>query len=447
MESPSQGLPRHWKLIACMLAMMAVANVQYAWTKFTGPLMDHMHVKLDAVQWAAWFFVVTQTWLMPLYAVLIERFGPRLLVSAGGILVALGWIGSGMADSLPMLYVSYGVAGIGVGAVYGACIGLAVKWFPDRRGLCVGLVAGSYGFGTALTILPISHMIDTSGYQHAFILWGIIQGVVVLLAAQLLSVPKAGWTPPGLEKNKTRVQARVQQSSRDYTTAEMLKTGPFYMMYLMMTIVAASGLMATVQLGPIAKDYKFDNYILFSGITVLNLTLVTNGVLNGGTRPLFGWISDRIGRYETMFIAFALEGLAIGGMAFVARRPVWFVIMSGLIFFAWGEIYSLFPAAIADVFGSKYSTTNFSVLYTSKGVGGFLAAPAAAKLMEISGSWSPVFWVAAAGNVVAAILAILWLKPRVTRLLSEQLAPAASPTSTAGASPAPVPLDSVPKTG
>ncbi|HWX41192.1 MAG TPA: oxalate/formate MFS antiporter [Blastocatellia bacterium] len=440
METPSQGLPRHWKLIACMLAMMAVANVQYAWTKFTGPLMDSMHSNLDTIQWAFFFFVITQTWLLPVYGVLIERYGPRLLVSLGGILVALGWVGSGMATTLPALYVSYGAAGIGVGAVYGACIGLAIKWFPDRRGLCVGLVAGSYGFGTALTILPISHMIETSGYQHAFIVWGIIQGLVVLLAAQILSAPGKGWTPPDWEQKKARVQSKVQQSTRDYTPPEMLVTTSFYVMYLMMTIVAASGLMATAQLSPIAKSYKIDNYVLFSGITLLNFTLVTNGILNGGTRPLFGWISDQIGRYETMFIAFALEGLAIAGLGLVGSRPVWFVVMSGMIFFAWGEIYSLFPAAIADVFGSKHATTNFSFLYTSKGVASAFAGPAAAKLTQVSnGSWRPVFWVAAAGNLIAALLAIVWLKPLISRLLSRQSAPAISP--------APVPLDTVPKTG
>jgi len=433
------ALPRHWKLIACMMSMMAVANVQYAWTKFTGPLMDSMHSKLDAVQWAFSFFVVTQTWLLPLYAILIERYGPRLLVSAGGVLVALCWIGSGLANSLPALYVTYGVSGIGVGAVYGACIGLAIKWYPDRRGLCTGLVAGSYGFGTALTIIPISHMIDTSGYRHAFIVWGIIQGVVVLLAAQLLSVPPAEWAPPNWEQKKAKVQSKVQQSTRDYTTPEMLQTGSFYMMYLMMTIVAASGLMATAQLSPIAKAYKIDNHVLFGGITVLNLTLVTNGVLNGGTRPLFGWISDHIGRYETMFIAFALEGVAIASLVFVASRPVGFVVMSGLIFFAWGEIYSLFPAAIADVFGSKHATKNFSVQYTSKGVAGLFAGPAAAKLMQMTGSWSPVFWVAAAGNLLAALLAILWLKPHVARLLSKQTMPLASAAT--------VPLDTAAKTG
>src|SRR5215471_20772438 len=216
MDTSNQGLSRQWKLIACMLSMMAVANVQYAWTKFTGPLMTHMDAKLDAIQLAFSLFVLTQTWFLPVYAALIERFGPRLLVSVGGILVALGWIGSGMAESLPLLYVSYAVAGIGVGAVYGACIGLAIKWYPDRRGLCTGLVAGSYGFGTALTIIPISHMIDTSGYRHAFIVWGIIQGVVVLLAAQLLSVPPAEWAPPNWEQKKAKVQSKVQQSTRDY---------------------------------------------------------------------------------------------------------------------------------------------------------------------------------------------------------------------------------------
>ncbi len=425
MATPQNSDPgaRRWlQLAACVIAMLAIANLQYAWTLFTIPLMENLQATLAEVQWAFTFFVLTQTWLVPINAYLVDRFGPRIVVSAARALVGMGWIGAGFAESLTALYVAYGIGGVGAGAVYGATIGIAVKWFPDRRGLCVGAVAGSYGFGTALTVLPISSMIETSGYQSAFIIWGAIQGLVALLAAQFLRMPPDGWLPAGWEAIKARIQRKVQQSSRDSTPREMLQSGSFYLLYLMMTLVTFSGLMVTAQLRPIAETYGFDNQILFAGVTVLNLTVLLNQVLNGSARPFFGWVSDHLGRYDTMAMVFIMEAVAITALTLLVSHPIWFVILSGLMFFAWGDIYSLFPAAIADIFGSKYATTNYGIQYTSKGVGSILAGPCAAWLMTASGSWAPVFWAAVACNVIAAALAVLWLKPRVTRLLKQQAA-------------------------
>lgn len=423
MESyPDPGTAR-WRILgACIVAMLAVANLQYAWTLFTTPITRNLHATLAAVQWAFTFFVLGQTWLVPVNAYLVDRFGARKIVSAAAVLVAIGWMGSGFASSLLTLYVAYGIGGIGAGAVYSATIGIAMKWFPDRRGLCVGAVAGSYGFGTALTVLPISHMIAASGYQSAFIFWGAIQGIVVLIAAQFLQMPPSGWLPAGWELIKARVQRRVQQSSRDYTPREMLRSESFYVLYTMMTMVTFSGLMVTAQLRPIAENYGFDKYLLFGAVTVLNLTLLLNQVLNGSARPFFGWVSDHLGRYDTMAIVFVLEAAAITALALLVDRPVWFVIMSGVMFFAWGDIYSLFPSAIADIFGSRYATTNYGIQYTSKGIGSILAGPCAAWLMVATGSWLPVFWAAVACNVTAAALAIFWLKPQVTRLVNREAA-------------------------
>ncbi|MGH9832813.1 MAG: oxalate/formate MFS antiporter [Blastocatellia bacterium] len=416
------GAARWRQLAACIVAMLAIANLQYAWTLFTTPLTQSLHATLAAVQWAFTLFVLTQTWLVPINAYLVDRFGARVVVSAASVLVAAGWIGAGFAESLTALYVAYALGGVGAGAVYGATIGIAMKWFPDRRGLCVGAVAGSYGFGTALTVLPISHMIGTSGYQSAFITWGAIQGLVVLLAAQFLRMPPAGWLPAGWEAIKAKVQRKVQQSSHDSTPREMLQSGSFYLLYLMMTLVTFSGLMVTAQLKPIAETYGFDKYILFGGFTVLNLTLLLNQVLNGSARPFFGWVSDQLGRYDTMAMVFVLEAVAITALTLLVSHPIWFIVLSGLMFFAWGDIYSLFPAAIADIFGSKYATTNYGIQYTSKGIGSILAGPVAAYLMAASGSWLPVFWAAVVCNVTAAALAVLWLKPRVTRLMKQQAA-------------------------
>src|SRR5438093_73731 len=355
-------------LIACSVAMLAIANLQYAWTLFTTDLTNSLHTRLDAVQWTLTFFVIAQTALFPINAYFVDRWGPRVIVALASLFVAVGWIGAGLANTLPALYVSYALGGIGAGAVYGGCVGVAMKWFPDRRGLCVGVVAGSYGFGTALTALPISYLIAHNGYRMAFILFGAIQGLVVFVAAQFLRMPPSGWLPAGWETIKARVQSKVPQSTRDCTPGEMLRSGSFYLLYLMMTLVTASGLMLTAQLKPIGVTYGYDKYALFGGFTVLTLTLSVNQVLNGSARPFFGWVSDRIGRYDTMAIVFVMEAITITALTFLITRPVWFVVISGLMFFAWGDIYSLFPAAIADLFGSKYATTNYGIQYTSKGI-------------------------------------------------------------------------------
>ncbi len=415
------GTSRWLRLIACMIAMAAIANLQYAWTLFTTDLTRSLQASLDAVQWAFTFFVIAQTVLFPINAYFTDRVGPRVVVTLAGFLVGVGWIGAGLAHSLSALHVSYAIGGIGAGGVYSACIGVAMKWFPDRRGLCVGLVAGSYGFGTALTNIPIDYMIKTNGYQSTFIVWGVIQGLLVLVAAQFLRMPPAGWQPAGWEAIKTKVRRKVQQSSRDYAPREMLRSGSFYLLYLMMVLVTASGLMMAAQLKPIGVTYHYDKYILFGGFTVLTVALTLNQVLNGSARPFFGWVSDRIGRYDTMAIVFTIEAITIILLTLLVARPVWFVIVSGLMFFAWGDIYSLFPAAIADLFGAKYATTNYGIQYTSKGVGSIFAGPLAAWLMLATNSWVPVFWVAIGCNVAAAVLAVFWLKPRVGRLIKMQM--------------------------
>jgi MFS transporter, OFA family, oxalate/formate antiporter len=431
MENPFNS---RWLILgACCLAMLAIANLQYAWNLFTTDLTKSLHTSLNAVQWAFTFFVIAQTALFPINAYFVDRTSPRLVVVLSAFLVAAGWIGAGFAHSLTALYVSYAIGGVGAGGVYGACVGVAMKWFPDRRGLCVGLVAGSYGFGTALTNIPIDHMIRTSGYQSAFIVWGAIQGLVVLIAAQFLRMPPTGWAPAGWAAIRAQVQRRVPQSSRDYTPGEMLQTGTFYLLYLMMILVTASGLMMVAQLKPIGVTYGYDKRILIGGFTVLIVTLTLNQVLNGSARPFFGWVSDRLGRYETMAMVFTIEAVTIILLTLLVARPVWFVVISGLMFFAWGDIYSLFPAAIADLFGSKYATTNYGLQYTSKGIGSVLAGPCAAWLMEATNSWVPVFWAAVVCNVTAALLAVFWLKPRVGQMLKAQRAVLAAETVAATA--------------
>jgi MFS transporter, OFA family, oxalate/formate antiporter len=404
--------------IACMVM---IANLQYGWTLFVLPIDAKYHWGRAAIQVAFSIFVLTETWLVPVEGWFVDRFGPKLVVLIGGILVGIAWVMNAMADSLTLLYAAAALGGIGAGAVYGTCIGNALKWFPDRRGLCAGLTAAGFGAGSALTIIPIQTLIAGQGYETAFLDFGIGQGAVIVVASLFLRAPRPGAAPAA--------NARVVQTTRDYTWWEMIQSPIFWVMYVMFVLVGAGGLMATAQLAPIAKDFKIDAVpVSLIGITLPALTfaLSIDRVLNGLTRPFFGWVSDNIGRENTMVIAFGLEAVGIWALSAFGHDPVMFVILSGMVFFAWGEIYSLFPSTCTDVFGVKYATTNAGLLYTAKGTASLLV-PFGNVLAQVTGSWRAVFLVAAAMNLLAALAAPLVLRPLRARHWAHQAALAAQP--------------------
>ena len=339
-QSRAASSVRWGQLVVGIAGMVAIANLQYGWTLFVNPIDSKFHWGKAAIQVAFTLFVLAETWLVPFEGYLVDRFGPRLLVAVGGLLVGAAWWINAGASSLFMLYTGGLIGGAGAGIVYGTSVGNALKWFPDHRGLATGLTAAAFGAGSALTIVPIASVISSRGYEAAFVSFGIGQGIVVILCALLMRAPGPGDVPGAS-------QPRVEQSSRDFTPIEMLKTPPFWLLYVMMTMLAMGGLMATAQLGPIAGDYRVAKVpVSLFGLTMaaLPFALSLDRILNGVTRPFFGWVSDHIGRENTMFIAFGLEGLGILLLITFAHVPVLFVVFSGLVFFAWGEIYSLFPA-------------------------------------------------------------------------------------------------------
>ncbi|HEX2711254.1 MAG TPA: oxalate/formate MFS antiporter [Candidatus Acidoferrales bacterium] len=407
------------QLIAGIIAMMAIANLQYAWTLFTKPLQSHLNATLAAVQLTFFWFIFVETWLVPFEGYLVDKLGPRMMLAIGGVLVGLGWMGAGRADTLRALYFWYILGGIGAGVVYGGTIGNALKWFPDHRGLCVGLTSGAYGIGTALTVAPIAKMIKASGYQHTLVTWGIIQGIIVILAALLLVKPPTGWAPAGWKEKEAQAKLKVRTSGVDMTWSQMIQTGSFWVIYIMMTLVAFGGLVVTAQLNPMAISYHVDKVVVAFGMTALVLAIEVDRILNGLTRPFWGWVSDHIGRENTMFIAFSLEALAVFGLLQLIHRPIWFIALSGLCFFAWGEIFSLFPSITGDLFGKKWATTNYGIVYTAKGTAAFLASWGAARIFEITGSWSRVFWGMIACDLLAAFMALLWLKPVAARTIAK----------------------------
>ena len=402
---------RWGQLVFGIICMVMIANLQYGWTLFVGPIDQKYHWGRAAIQVAFTIFVLTETWLVPIEGYLIDKLGPRAMISAYGVLVAIAWVINSVADSLPLLYLGAAIGGIGAGVVYGGSVGNALKWFPDRRGLAAGLTAAGFGAGSALTVIPIANMIASSGYESAFLWFGLGQGIVVILIGLLLRAPEPGEVP---------ASQAVQQSRRDYEWKEVLKTPPFYIMYAMFVMVGAGGLMAIAQLAPIANDFKIAGVpVSLVGLTLPALTfaLTIDRVLNGICRPFFGWVSDQIGRENTMFIAFFLEGIGIFALLYFGTDPVLFVILSGLVFFAWGEIYSLFPATCTDLYGKKYATTNYGMLYTAKGTAALLV-PLANVLTSATGSWHAVFYVAAILNLIAAVMALAVLKPMRIKFIS-----------------------------
>jgi MFS transporter, OFA family, oxalate/formate antiporter len=397
---------RWGQLIFGIICMVMIANLQYGWTLFVNPIDQKYHWGRAAIQVAFTIFVLTETWLVPIEGYLIDKFGPKIMICGSGALVAVAWVINSMADSLFLLYVGAAIGGIGAGVIYGGSVGNALKWFPDRRGLAAGLTAAGFGAGSALTVIPIANMIASSGYQSAFLWFGLGQGIIVMIVALFLRAPEAG-------EVAAPAAPAVQQTRRDYKPAEVLRTPVFWVMYIMFLAVGAGGLMAIAQLAPIALDYKIATIpVSILGLTLPALTfaLTIDRVLNGICRPFFGWVSDQIGRENTMFIAFFVEGVGIYTLLYFANNPVLFVILSGVVFFAWGEIYSLFPATCTDIYGRKFATTNYGMLYTAKGTASLLV-PLASVLTAWTGSWHAVFYVAATLNIIAAVMAILVLEP------------------------------------
>jgi oxalate/formate antiporter len=389
--------------------MVAASNIQYSWTQFVPEIQEAHGWERAAIQTAFSIFVVVQTWSTPFVGALIDRHGPRSLVLLGGVLTGLAWVINSYATSLTGFYLGSVVGGLGVGAVYATCINNAIKWFPDKRGLAVGLTAAGYGSGTILTVIPIARMIASAGYQSTFFTFGVIQGVVILVFASFLRGPIAG---------AITYSARVVQSRRDYTLAEALRTPVFWVMLAMFTMTVTGGLMAVAQLSVIAEDLgvrTIELDFVFFTMAALPFALMMNTIVNGVSRPVFGWLSDHIGREQVMFIAFALEALGILALGRYGSNPWAFVVLSGIVFFAWGEVYSLFSATAGDTFGTKNIGTIYGLLYCAKGVAALLV-PFGNVLMEATGTWTSVLYTMAVLDISAALSAILILKPLRRRL-------------------------------
>jgi len=407
------------QLLLGLVCMIVISSPQYVWALFTQPLTTGLGASLPELQITFSILIVVQTFLSPWQGVLVDRFGPRLLLSIGVLVTGLSWILAAQASSLTMLYLTYGLlVGIGTGIVYVGVIGHMVQWFPDKRGLATGLVAAGYGVGALLTTFPIATVLRESTYEDALTRFGLVFGIVGLVAAQGLRRPDGVWQIAW--NQRARAGGRVSTTSIDLSPIQMLGTRIFWLMFVMMTMMSTTGLMVTSQMGAFTRDFGMASVLVW-GLPLLPLALSLDRITNGATRPFFGWVSDRYGRENTMLIAFALEGTAMTLWLLSREGAVLFVLLSGLVFFGWGEIFSLFPSTLTDTFGTRHATANYGCLYMAQGIGSVLGGPVAALLHDSTGSWIPVFAVIIAMDFTTAALAIGVLKPMRQRWLAAAL--------------------------
>lgn len=418
LEQPLAGVSssRWHQLVIGVICMMAISSPQYVWTLFTGPLTQKLGVSLAQVQITFSLLIILQTFFSPAQGWLIDRFGLRKLIATGCALSGLSWVLASQANSLTSLYLSYGLlGGLGTGIVYVGIVGLMVRWFPDRRGLAAGAVAAGYGMGAMLTTFPISNSLKDVGMETTLMTFGLILGLVGLVASQFLRQP-----PAQLAEQPVPIVGAVVA---DVAPRQMLKTPVFWLMFAMFTMMSTSGLMVTSQMASFAKDFGMTN-VMVMGMAALPLALTIDRICNGLTRPLFGWISDRWGRENTMAFAFFFEGIAMTLWLLTSDNPVLFVLLSGVVFLGWGEIFSLFPSTLTDTFGTKNATTNYGFLYMAQGIGSIFGGPVAALLHQYTDSWIPVFAVAISFDIITAALALFVLKRMRSNWMANNAKPA-----------------------
>ena len=393
------------RLAAAVVAMIMIGNLQYAWTLFVRPMMTANHWKLSETQWGFTVFIAVMTWSMPLSGWLIDRLGPRVFMSVAGVLCGVGWAGLGQVHSHSGFYALYAVAGLGNGFVYCCSTALGLKWFPDKRGVASGLIAAGYGSGAAFFNPIFGALLGSVGYRTTLLDSGIVLGVVVVCAGQFLRYPPLDFVRPAA----SRPQPRIRQQKDEFNSVEMLRTPHFYLLYAMMLMVAIGGLMATAQVAPVAHNFNV-------GAATLAVVLSLNPLCNGLSRFLWGMVSDSLGRERSMVIAFFLQSIILAGVANLGRRgDVWFAVTMALVFLTWGELYVLFPAVLTDMFGARNAASNYSFLYSTKGVASILAGGLAAVLFEKTGTWNYAFYGSSALAFLSALGALALLRMPLPR--------------------------------
>jgi len=386
------------QLAGSVVGMVMIANLQYAWTLFVQPIQAAQGWTLLDIQGAFNLFLVCETWIMPFEGWLIDSMGPRIFLTIAGVLCGVGWTALGFTSVLWQFYLFYAIAGVGAAFVYSGSIATALKWFPDKRGLASGLIAAGFGSGSALFIPLIATVIERKNYQAAFLYSGVFQGIVIMAVAQILRNPGADFHASKAAVKP--VHPRVRRNTEQFTSAQMLRTPHFYVLFAMFVMMSTGGLMLTAEAGPLAKEWRIT-------AAALTAALAMTRVANGVSRVFWGWASDRLGRETTMAIGFMLQAVCLLSVLFLGRLSgALFGVTLVLVYFTWGEVFSVFPPTVGDYFGPVNAASNYSFMYCGKGVAALIGVGLAALLHEKFGSWSAAFYGCAALAFLSGLIAI-----------------------------------------
>lgn len=384
------------QLAAAILCMVAIAPVQYGWTLFTTPLAELHGWSLPAIQVAFTCFVVAQTFPQPLDGLLVDRFGPRIGCSIGGVLIGFGMIGMAFSSRLPPLYASYAVAGLGAGVIYAGTIGTAIRWYPRRRGFALGLVTAGFGAGAAPAIPVIGAMIQSRGV-HVTMAWtGVLIGATVVITAQVLRHPPS--QGEAADANQASVNPAGRREAGDVGPWTLLGIPRFWLIFAMFAFMTTSLLYTTSNTRPAGTAWGLTSTVIVVAVTLQQIA-------NGFSRVFWGWVSDRHGREATMFIAFGLNGVFLILLAVAGDTPVTFVLLTALVLFTAGETFALVPALTADLFGSLYAAANQGMVYTAKGVAALVGAAAGA-WVAVQYGWSLAFALVGCLALASALVAL-----------------------------------------
>ena len=388
-EDPTRSGGLRWFfLILAVLLMCMISGVQYSWTLYANPMKDLLGVSLAAVQTAFTLSQVIQAGSQPGGGYFVDKFGPKVPLMIAGIMVGGGWLAMGAVDNVAMLYVMYTVSGAGVGIVYGTAMNIANRWFPDKRGMCSGFTAAGYGLGVLPFLPMISNVLHAQGVSTALLYTGVIMGTVIVVIAFFVRFPAGS-----VGKKKV-----IVPTEKDFNSNEMLRTPQFWILWASFFSVNFGGLLLVANSVPYGRSIGYAAGFLTIAVTVQNL-------FNGGCRPFWGWVSDRIGRYKTMSVVFGINSIVLLAFTYVANKgEASFMISLALAFFTWGGSYALFPATNSDLFGTAYSARNYGFFWAAKAVaaifGGGLGAAVATAL-----GWNTAFAITAFTSFVAFALA------------------------------------------
>ena len=394
-----------WVFVLAGMLMNVCLGTVYAWSVFRAPvakLFSTADAPITAKQtlWPFMLFLAFFTVLMPISGRIVQKVHPRTVSLVGSLIVAAGWILSGSATGMTWLYLTYGVlAGTGVGIVYGIPIAVVTRWFPDIKGLAVGLTVLGFGV-SALVMAPLAQaLIETKGILNTFSILGIAFLIALVLTSLVLQFPPAGWRPADWQG------AAAAASERNYTAAEMLRTSSCLGLWLCFIIGSLSGLMAIGISSNVGQEI-----IKLKPATAAGLVSFF-ALFNGGGRPLFGWLTDAIGHSKAAALSLLLVVLASGGMLLAGEGSV--VLYAACFAAFWmglGSWLAIAPTAVATYFGPKNYATNYGIVFSAYGIGAILASLTAGFAKDIFGSYTRAFHVSGSLATVGVIIALTLMK-------------------------------------